>query len=183
MFTYTETLDPNEVRSFAQAWGDELAEGEAITAAPTVTFIEEAGTTQPTAATHASQTTLVWLTGGNVGASAIFTVRVTTSLGRTLERAYAVRILETTFVPPAETEVERLTREIAEAKAQRARVATGNAVIDVWRDGRRIRKMIPSLDALEAYIRVLEGELYSAQLAAGMEVTSRRRAIALNWGN
>ena len=183
MFTYTETLDPNEVRSFAQAWGDELAEGEAISAAPTVTFIEEAGTTQPTAATHASQTTLVWLTAGNVGGTAIFTVRVTTSLGRILERSYAVRILETTFVAPAETEVERLTREIAEAKAQRAKVGRGDAVEEVWRDGRRIVRQLPSLPQLDALIRQLESELYAAQLAAGMDVRPRRRAIELGWLN
>jgi hypothetical protein len=183
MFTYTETLDPNEVRSFAQAWGDELSDGEAINANPTVTFVEAAGTTQPTAASFASQTTLVWLTGGTPGATALFTVRVTTSQQRTLERAYAVRIVETTFVPPAETEVERLTREIAEAKAQRALVATGQAVIDVWRDGRRIRKMIPTLAELEAHIRQLEGELYTAQLAAGIDARPRRSAIDLAWGN
>lgn len=183
MFTYTETLDPNEVRSFAQAWGDELRDGESITAAPTVTFIEAAGTTQPTAASFASQTTLVWLTGGNAGSTATFTARVTTSQGRTLERAYAVRIVETTYVAPAETDVERRTREIAEAKAQRALVATGQAVIDVWRDGRRIRKMIPTLAQLEAHIRQLEGELYTAQLAAGVDVRPRRAAIDLAWGN
>lgn len=179
MFTYEQTLDPNEVRSFAQAWGDELAEGEAISAAPTVTFIEEAGTTQPTAATFASQTTLVWLTAGNVGGTAIFTVRVTTSLGRTLERAYAVRILETTFVAPAETEVERLTREIAEAKAQRAKVGRGDAVEEVWRDGRRIVRQLPTLDELQMLIQQLEGELYAAQAAAGIETAPRRTAIGV----
>ena len=183
MFTYAQTLDPNEVRSFDQPWGDELRQGEAINAAPVVTFIEDAGTTQPSAATHASNTTMVWLTGGNIGATAIFTVRVTTTQNRTLEKAFAVRIQETTFIPPAETEIERLTREIAEAKAQRALVATGNAVIDVWRDGRRIRKMIPTLAELEAHIRQLEGELYAAQLAAGANVRPRRSAIGLAWGN
>ncbi len=179
MFTYTETLDPNEVRSFAQAWGDELAEGEAISAAPVVTFIEEAGTTQPTAASFASQTTLVWLTAGNVGATVIFTVRVTTSQGRTLERAYAVRIVETTFVAPAETKVERLTREIAEAKAQRAKVGRGDSVEEVWRDGRRIVRQLPTLNELQMLIRQLEGELYAAQAAAGIETAPRRTAIGV----
>lgn len=183
MLTYEETLDPSEVRSFTGPWGDELADGESITAIEAVTFIDAAGTNQPTAASFASQTTLVWLTSGNIGATAIYTVRVTTSLARTLEKAFAVHIRETTFVAPVETEVERLTREIAEAKSQRALVAIGQAVIDVWRDGRRIRKMIPTLSDLEAHIRQLEGELYTAQLASGVVVNPRRGAIDLAWGN
>jgi hypothetical protein len=113
----------------------------------------------------------------------VFTVRVTTTLGRTIERAYAVLIRETTYVAPAETDVERLTREIAEAKSQRALVATGQAVIDVWRDGRRIRKMIPTIEQLEAYIRQLQSELVEAQVAAGITVTPRRTAISLGWTN
>jgi hypothetical protein len=180
MQTYDQTLDPNEVRSFDQPWGDQLRDGEAVTGVA-VAFIDAAGTTQPNPASFSSNGTMVWLTGGTPGASAIFTVRVTTSQQRTLEKALAVLVRETIYVAPVETEVERLTREIAEAKAQRALVATGQAAIEVRRDGRSIRKMIPSLDALEAYIRVLESELYSAQLAAGMTVTSRRRAIELGW--
>lgn len=183
MHTYEQTLDPSEVRSFTGYWGDELADGEAITGIAAVTFIDAAGTNQPTAASYASQTTLVWLTAGNVGATAIFTVRVTTSQSRTLEKAFAVQIRETTFVAPVETEVERLTREIAEAKSQRALVATGQAVVDVWRDGRRIRKMIPTMAQLDAYIRQLESELHAAQVEAGITPTSRRRAIELHWSN
>lgn len=183
MFTYEQTLDPNEVRSFEQPWGDQLGDGEAVIAIAAVTFIDAAGTTQPSAATFATNSTMVWLTGGTPGSTVIFTVRVTTSQNRTLEKAFAVLVQEATYVAPAETEVERLTREIAEAKAQRALVATGQAVVDVWRDGRRIRKMIPTLRELESYIRDLEAELYSAQLAAGMTVTPRRRAIDLAWGN
>jgi hypothetical protein len=183
MHTYEQTLDPSEVRSFPQHWGDDLADGESISAIDSVTFVDAAGTTEPTTASYASQTTQVWLTGGTAGMTAVFTVRVTTTLGRTIERAYAVLIRETTYVAPVESDVERLTREIAEAKSQRALVATGQAVIDVWRDGRRIRKMIPTLAQLEAYIRQLEGELYTAQLAAGQTVTPRRRAIDLAWGN
>lgn len=179
MFTYTETLDPNEVRSFTQTWGDELRDGEAISAVANVTFIEAAGTTQPTAASFASQTTLVWLTGGDAGATATFTVRVTTSQGRTLEKAFAVRIVETTFVPPAETEVERLTRVIAEAKAQLAKVARGDAVEEVWHNGRRIVRQLPSPADLQMLIRQFEGELYEAKVAAGMEVAPRRGAIGV----
>jgi hypothetical protein len=183
MLTYEETLDPSEVRSFEQPWGDQLGDGEALIGIAAVTFINAAGTTQPSAATFATNSTMVWLTGGTPGSTAIFSVRVTTSRNRTLEKAFAVLVRETTYVPPAETEIERLTREIVEAKSQRALVATGQAVIDVWRDGRRIRKMIPTLKELEAYIRQLEGELYTAQLAAGVTVTPRRAAIDLAWRN
>lgn len=182
MEIYDQTLDPNEVRDFVQNWRAHLQAGETITAV-TATFVDAAGTTQPVAASSTTPNTRVWLTGGTVGSRAVFTVRITTSGGRTFEEAYGVNILESTYVAPAETEVQRLTREIAEAKAQRALVATGKAVVDVWRDGRRIRKAIPTLAELDAYIRDLESELYSAQLAAGMTVTPRRRAIDLAWGN
>jgi len=179
MFTYAETLDPNEVRSFTQTWGEDLRDGEAISAIDAVTFIDEAGTTQPTVASFSTNTTLVWLTGGNTGETVTFTVRVTTSQSRTLEKAFAVRVVETTLVAPAETEVERLTREIAEAKAQRALVATGEAVIDAWRDGRRIRVAVPTLAEMDAHILRLQGELYDAQVVAGIEVQPRRTAIGV----
>jgi hypothetical protein len=182
MEIYAQTLDPNEVRDFVQNWGAHLQAGESI-ASVTATFVNAAGATQPVAASAATPNTRVWLTGGNAGSRAVFTVRITTSGNRTFEEAYGVNIVESTYVAPAETEVERLTREIAEAKAQRALVATGQAVIDVWRDGRRIRKMIPTLEQLEAYIRQLQGELYEAQIAAGVAVTPRRRAIDLAWSN
>jgi hypothetical protein len=93
-------------------------------------------------------------------------------------------VVGTTDVPAAsETEIERLTREISELKTQRINVASGNAVIDVWREGRRIRKHVSTIDELNSLIRLLEGELVSAQVAAGVTPTTRRRPIALVWNN
>jgi hypothetical protein len=179
MLSYEETLDPSEVRSFEQPWGDQLGDGEALIGIAAVTFINAAGTTQPSAATFATNSTMVWLTGGTPGSTAIFTVRVTTSRNRTLEKAFAVPVRETTYVPPAETEIERLTREIVEAKAQRAKVARGDAVEEVLRDGRRIVRQLPTLAELQTLIQQLEGELYQAQVAAGMETAPRRTAIGV----
>lgn len=181
------SLDPNEVTDFSYNWSGQLAEGEALASIADVSFVEAAGTNQPNAASVASNLTRVWLTGGTAGSRAIFTVRVTTdsSPPRTLEEAFSVDIVETTYEAPVETEVQRLTREIAEAKAQRALVAQGKGVIDAWRDGRRIRRMMPTLADLERHIRQLESELYAAQVAAGETPTSRRRAsaIELGWSN
>lgn len=80
-----------------------------------------------------------------------------------------------------ESDVDRLTREIAEAKSQRALVASGKAVIDAWRDGRRIRRHIPTMSELEEHIRQLEGELYQAQVDAGTSATPRRTAIGTDY--
>ena len=183
MQVYEQTLDPNEVRDFEHDWTALLNDGEAIASIADVTFIAEAGTSQPSAASFTDTGTRVWLTGGTAGEQAIYTLRITTDStpARTLELAFGVNIVETTYEAPAETDVERLTREIAEAKAQRALVAQGKAVIDAWRDGRRIRRMVPTLADLEAHIRQLEGELFAAQIAAGMTVTPRRTAISTGY--
>lgn len=79
--------------------------------------------------------------------------------------------------------IARLETEIAEAEAQRALVAQGRAVVDVWRDGRRVRYQVPTLAQLEEHIRSLKSELYEAQLEAGQSPTPRRRAIGLGWAN
>ena len=181
MQIYEQALDPNETRDFTQDWTGQLAAGDEITAIADITFVDAAGTTQPTAASFTATGTRVWLTGGTAGSRAIFTVRVTTQDGRTLEEAYAVNIADSTSQSASETDIERLTREIAEAKAQRALVAQGKAVIEAWRDGRRIRRAMPTLEGLEAYIRQLRGELLEAQVAAGVEVTPRRSAIGTGY--
>ena len=66
---------------------------------------------------------------------------------------------------------------IDEAKAQRHKVALGQAVIDVWRDGRRMRREITRVSELDDYISRLEGELIMAQLAEGITPARRRGAI------
>jgi hypothetical protein len=178
MNIYENSLDPDEVRDFVHLWTDRLDQGETITAIDNITFIDAAGTTQPSVATATQTSTRIWLTGGNPGTRAIFTIRVTTSKAKVLEEAFAVDIQSRDFQPAPETEVERLTREISEAKAQRALVAQGKAVIDAWKDGRRIRRLVPTLAELEDHIRQLEGELYQAQVDAGEAVRPRRTAIS-----
>lgn len=181
MQVFEETLDPSETKDFAFDWSPQLGDGETVSS-QTVTMIDAAGTTNPSNSL-ASPVSRVWLAGGTVGLRAIFTIRAVTSGGRTLEQALAVDIVDSVLGVTAETEIDRLTREISELKAQRINVASGNAVIDVWREGRRIRKHISTIDELNSLIRVLEGELVSAQVAAGVATTSRRRAITIGYRN
>lgn len=72
---------------------------------------------------------------------------------------------------------------IDEAEAKRHEVATGGAVVEFWRDGRRITRKISSIDELNAYIQTLKSELVEAQIAEGITPTRRRRAIGLAWKN
>ncbi len=181
MRVFEETLDPGETKDFAFDWSPQLGDGETVSS-QTVTMIDAAGTTNPLNSL-ASSISRVWLAGGTVGLRAIFTIRATTSGGRTPLQALAVDIVDSVLGAAAETEIERLTREIRELKAQRIKVASGNAVIDVWREGRRIRKHVSTIDELNSLIRLLEGELVSAQVAAGVTPTTRRRPIALVWNN
>ena len=77
--------------------------------------------------------------------------------------------------------IHRLETEIAQAEAQRALVAQGRAVIDAWRDGRRVRYQVPSLEQLEAHIRILRGELDAAKAQSGEVVVPRRTAIGVSY--
>jgi muconolactone delta-isomerase len=83
---------------------------------------------------------------------------------------------------PAEA-VARIELELGQARSARALAASGKQVEDVWRDGRRVRYSTFSLQDYSDHIRQLESELYAAQVAAGMNVQSRRRAIPLCWSN
>lgn len=175
MQIFDEPLDPSETKDFAFDWSLQLGEGEVI-ASQVVTFITAAGTTSPSDSASDTVST-VWLKDGNDGERATFTVRITTSGGRKLEVALGVNIVDSLSEPVAETDIERLTREIAECKAQRINVASGNAVVDVWREGRRVRKNVASLKDLNDLIRILEGELVLAKGDAGVVATPRRTAI------
>lgn len=176
MQIFDQTLDPSETKDFTFDWSPRLGSGETVSS-QVVSFVNAAGTTSPSNSV-ASPVSRVWLTGGNPGERVIFTIAATTSAGRTLEEAFGVDVVDTVLGPSAETEIERLTREIAECKAQRVKVATGNAVVEVWRDGRKLRKHISTLAELNDLILVLEGELSAAQTAAGIvNVAPRRSAI------
>ena len=63
----------------------------------------------------------------------------------------------------------------------RVKVMMGEAVTEVWREGRRVVKPLPTLNELNAYIRVLETELAEATRVA--EGKPKRRAIGIAWRN
>lgn len=179
MEVFVETLDPSETKDFAYDWSPALAEGETVSS-QVVAFVDAAGTTNPTNSL-ATPISRIWLTGGTHGQRAIFTITAITSGGRTLEVALGVNVVDSASGPVAQTDIERLTREIAELKAQRINVASGSAVIDVWREGRRVRRHISTIAELNDLIRVLESELVSAQVAAGVTPTTRRGALGIVW--
>lgn len=171
--------DPSEVDVFAFDWSPRLGVGETVASIFSAVLVNAAGATM-VGSSNDDTTTRVTLSGGTAGERIVWTVLVLTSAARKIEEAFGVDVIDTVLGPPVETDITRLTREIAEAKAQRRVVALGNAVIDVWRDGRRVRKYIATLADLEAYIRTLEGELAQFQVAAGIEPTSRRSAIGIH---
>lgn len=180
MQIYPETKDPSETKPYTFNWAPHLALGETVVS-HLITWIDRAGTTSPSDGVLANVSS-VWLSGGNHGGRVIYTIRAQTDGGKFLELdAYAVDVVDTVLGATAETDVERLTREIVELKAQRQNVALGNAVIDVWRDGRRVRKHISTMAELNTLISVLERELAEATAIAGGH--SRRRPISLAWSN
>ncbi len=73
-----------------------------------------------------------------------------------------------------------IAAEIAAVEAQRVNLATGQAVVDVWRDGRRMRLAIPSLAELETLLATLRREYEAAVLAESGGTA--RRGIRLQWG-
>lgn len=72
---------------------------------------------------------------------------------------------------------------ITEVEAQRQKVALGQAFVDIWRDGRRVRVEVASVEDLNAYLQTLRSELTEAQIAEGATPTRRRRAIGLAYPN
>lgn len=70
---------------------------------------------------------------------------------------------------------------ISEAEAARHKLMSGEDVVDVWKDGRRMRFQKASLSELTEYLAVLRSELVQAQIDEGLTVTRRRRAIGLAW--
>lgn len=179
MQIYPETKDPSETKDYSFDFRPRLASGETIVS-HIITFIDAAGTTSPSNS-EASGVVSVWLSGGTHLARAIYLIRVTTNGGRVLEESFAVDVVDTVLGGAAETDVDRLTREILELKAQRQNIALGNVVIDVWRDGRRVRKHVSTLAELNTMIAVLERELGEATATSNGH--SRRRPISLAWRN
>lgn len=77
----------------------------------------------------------------------------------------------------------QITLWIEEVEAQRQKVALGQAFVELWRDGRRVRVEVASLADLETYLQTLRSELTEAQVAEGVTPTRRRRAIGLAYPN
>lgn len=179
MRLFAEKHDPSETKDYTFDWSSALAPSETIVG-HVVTIVDAGGATNP-ANSLAGTVSRVWLAGGVSGLRAIFTIAVTTSQGRTLEEAFGVDIVDSAiFTDPAPSAEDILTR-LAEAKEQRHLVAMGKAVVEVWRNGRRVQVKVTDIKQLNDYIQVLERE-YAEQVSveAGK---SRRRPISLAWGN
>jgi hypothetical protein len=177
---YPETLDPSELKDFTSDWVLQLGEGETLSGSPAVAFVDAAGTSNPTNSL-AGTVSRVWLTGGTHGGRAIFTVAVTTSGGRTLERAFAVDVIDNAIGPAAETDVEQATRLLAEARAAQHALRMGERVVDVWKNGGRVRYAETNAAELDSYVKQLERDLTA--LTATEAGQPRRRPINLMYRN
>lgn len=77
------------------------------------------------------------------------------------------------------TDVTTLQTHLDQAKAARAKLANGERVTDVWRDGRRIRLASMTMPEMNNYIDRLEREIERAtQTVAGQP---RRRPIRFSY--
>lgn len=75
--------------------------------------------------------------------------------------------------------LSQLQTWLTEAETARHQLATGAAVVEIMRDGRRLQYRNASLPQLEAYIRTLESDIEKATAdAAGRP---RRSAIGVDW--
>lgn len=179
MEIYRETLDPSETKDYAWDWSSALADGETV-ASQVVTFINSGGTTNPLNSLS-SPVSKVWLSGGTHGQRVIFSIVATTSAGRTLDAGLAVDVVDNTSVSADPTDAERIASELTAARALRTKIVSGEAITELWRDGRRVRKQMPTLSELNSHIMRLESDLAQANaVAAG---GSRRRAIGLAYRN
>ena len=179
MKVYSETLDPSETKDYAFDWTPKLAPDELVTS-HVVTFIDAAGTTSPQDSVT-SPFSKVWLAGGVHGGRVIYTIVATTNQGRTIDDAFAVDVVDNAIGPVELTEADRIRSEIAAAKVLRAKLVAGDVIEDFMRDGRRVRRKLPSLKEITDTIVTLERELAEAvALASGQK---RRRPIALAWRN
>lgn len=183
MEAYPDAKDTRETDSFPFDWSPRLGEGETIVSL-TVTMIDAAGTTL-VQSVKSDAVTRVYLSGGTAGATAIWLVSILTNStpARTIDQDFSVEIVDKAIAEAAETTIERLTRQIAEAELQRHSVGLGEAVVEVWRDGRRVIRKISTMAELERYIALLRSELTTAQTEAGETPTRRRRAISLAYRN
>jgi gpW. len=72
---------------------------------------------------------------------------------------------------------------LTEAEAARHALAMGQAVAEVWRDGRRMTFTKADVTRLSDYIEELERKIAKAEDAVNGTTLTRRRAIALRYQN
>jgi hypothetical protein len=80
----------------------------------------------------------------------------------------------------AET-VADIEADIAALRAARSKLARGEMITEVWRDGRRLTYAKPSIESLSDLIEDRLRDLASAEAAAAG--SGRRGAIPLGWRN
>lgn len=174
MQTYSETKDPSETKDYSFDWNPQLADGETISS-QTVTLVDAAGATSPSDS-HASGISRVWLAGGNHGGATIYTVRIVTSGGRTLEEAFSVLIVDS-VIGGIPTALDDLRADLVAVNAAIRKIVAGEMVKEVWRDGRRIVRENPSYDMLMRHKAELERKIEEEGNLA--DTGKRRRPIRL----
>lgn len=173
MEIYAEPKDPTELKDYEFDWSAQLGDGETVSA-PVVTFIDAAGTTNPSN-TVTTPFTRVWLAGGTHGERAVFTVRVTTSGGRTLEVALGVNIVDSVTGETVPTDLENLQADLVAVEDAMRKFMAGESVKEVWRDGRRIVRNSPTYRDLLSHRDMLKRDIQALQnVEAGLP---RRSAI------
>lgn len=167
--------DPDEIIDLVHDWSARI--GADTIAEVVATEIAPAGTTQPVAVSFTPSTTTLWLSGGDVGATAIYTVRVTTTGGRVLEESFRVAIIDSAVVDATPTEIESLKAALVDVRAAILRLASGEQIKEVWRDGRRIVKVTMTYNQL----RDLEAAYLAriAELEASAAYPGRRRRFGI----
>ncbi len=180
MYTFEETKDPSELKKFNVDWRDELATGETV-ASQVVSFVEAAGTTNPTES-HDDNFSYIWLANGTHGQQAVFTVRIVKNTGETVERAFAVNIVDTVIGAEPATELDRL-KALRTALQDAQLEAVGGRVTEVWngRYGNKMKTITMTYDQIKAALQDVEREIAAQErVAAG---GGRRASVAVVWAN
>lgn len=178
MELYPDSLDPSETKDYVWDWSDRLQAGETVQS-HVVSFIDAAGTTSASNSL-AGNVSRVWLTGGTVGSRAIWTIRATTSGGRTFEVAFAVDIVDTVLGSEPQTSLERLQahrEKLLDAKDE----AVGGAVVEVWngRYGNKMKYQAMSYEQICTALERVERDIAGEQ--AALAGRGRRAPVSLIW--
>ena len=80
-------------------------------------------------------------------------------------------------------ELSQLRTWLSEAENARHELALGQAVVEVWRDGRRMTFAKADLGKLDGYIGTLAGDIAKAEDVLNGTTLTRRRSIGLRYSN